>query len=65
MRERKRASATGENEWVKETKYDVAFNAIFMSDDENEYENGQKKDGRFISRAPEYRSETVCLLTCI
>ncbi|KAK7437729.1 hypothetical protein VKT23_018445 [Stygiomarasmius scandens] len=62
VRERKRASATGENEWVKETKYDVAFNAIFMSDDENEYENGQKKDGRFISRAPEYRSETLTKL---
>ncbi|KAG6825375.1 hypothetical protein H0H92_003923 [Tricholoma furcatifolium] len=40
-------------------KYDAAFVATLMSDDEDEYDENGKATNRFISRAPLYRSEEM------
>ncbi|KAG9219998.1 hypothetical protein CCMSSC00406_0006911 [Pleurotus cornucopiae] len=46
----------------KSSKYDAAFTPTAMSDDEDEFGNGDVPTGRFISRAPLYRSQILIQL---
>lgn len=43
----------------KTSDYDAAFTPTAMSDDEDELGDGSVPTGRFISRAPLYRSDIV------
>ncbi|KAF9489273.1 hypothetical protein BDN71DRAFT_1401867, partial [Pleurotus eryngii] len=46
----------------KSLKYDTAFTPTAMSDDEDEFGNGDVPTGRFISRAPLYCSQILIQL---
>lgn len=61
VRIQKRA-ALPESSPYRNKKYDAAFKIPLMSEDENEHGENGALTGRFVSRAPTYRSQTVSAL---
>lgn len=58
MRLRKRGNLpVGSN--ARNAKYDALFFPGLMSDDEDEYDVDGKRTGKYLTRAPEYRSQEV------
>lgn len=59
VRKRKRENLQGLSAEWKDSKYDAFFTDALMSDDEDEMNSAGVATGKFISRAPRYRSEEV------
>jgi hypothetical protein len=59
VRNRKRGNLPA-NSPYHDKKYDTAFVAKLMSDDEDELNDDGVKTGRYVSHAPVYRSTEVC-----
>lgn len=65
VRKRKRENLPEDSQY-RDAKYNTAFTARLMSDDEDEYGEDGEKTGCFMSRAPLYRSkEMVELLAAV
>ncbi|KII86133.1 hypothetical protein PLICRDRAFT_115514, partial [Plicaturopsis crispa FD-325 SS-3] len=65
VRLRKR-NAMPEGAHYRDAKYDTAFVASLMSDDEDEYVEGKRVNGRYVSRPPVWRSaEMIALLSAV
>ncbi|KAG5635456.1 hypothetical protein H0H81_011169 [Sphagnurus paluster] len=60
VRKRKRKNLPNDSKYC-DSKYDPAFTAKLMSDDEDEYDEDGKKTNRFVSRAPLHRSKEYWL----
>ena len=58
VRTRKRGALPPDSEW-RSKKFDPMFVPTLMSDDEDEIGADGKRTGRFLSRAPAYRTEVV------
>ncbi|KAL0948124.1 hypothetical protein HGRIS_010741 [Hohenbuehelia grisea] len=58
VRLRKREAMALESEW-RDKKYDTAFVTTLMSADEDEVDEHGKLTGRYVSKAPIYRSEQL------
>lgn len=58
IRMRKRGALPANSKWC-EAKYDVLFVPNLMSDDEDEFDDAGERTGKFLTRAPMYRSLEV------
>ncbi|ESK91675.1 hypothetical protein Moror_10721 [Moniliophthora roreri MCA 2997] len=61
VRVRKRESKTIPEalQWIKDPKYDAAFEVNHMSDDDDFYENGKLVNSKYLARPPVYCSEKL------
>ncbi|KAL0564443.1 hypothetical protein V5O48_017602 [Marasmius crinis-equi] len=56
LQKRKSKSVSDALKWVKEEKYNAAFEVNHMSDDEDYQENDQKVKNKYLARPPAFRS---------
>jgi hypothetical protein len=62
VRLRKRSNLPENMSKFRDAKYDPAFNANLMSDDEDEIGEDGRWTGKYLSHAPAYRSQEVSYL---